>query len=147
MFQRTKSERFIRSSKTNPCRCGRTKDGDCRSNDDSLFCHNSPLSDQFRWRGQTWFLHRTNCGHTGACKLFKPWPPGVDIASPTNPPCAESQLSSGRLPAHFGQFLCHAGLFACCTPKSATAASLHQLVEHHQQSVEEPLTGVAGVAA
>ena len=75
MFQRTKSERFIRSSKTNPCRCGRTKDGDCRSNDHSLFCHNSPLSDQFRWRGQTWFLHRTNCGHTGACKLFKPWPP------------------------------------------------------------------------
>lgn len=33
------------------------------------------------------------------------------------------------------------------TVTSATAASLHQLAEHHRQSVEEPLSAVAGVAA
>ena len=33
------------------------------------------------------------------------------------------------------------------TVTSATAASLHQLAEHHQQSAEEPRYGVAGVAA
>ena len=32
-----------------------------------------------------------------------------------------------------------------CTPTSATAASLHQLAEHHQQSAEEPRYGVADV--
>ena len=29
---------------------------------------------------------------------------------------------------------------------STSAASLHQLAEHHQQSAEEPLSAVAGVA-
>ena len=68
-------QKLTRSGRKNPCACGRVKDGDCTFNDTTLFCHNSPLSDQFRWRGQTWFLHRTNCGHTGACNLYKPWPP------------------------------------------------------------------------
>ena len=45
-----------------------------------------------------------------------------------------------------GEF-CQAGWFYGCTPTSATAASLHQLAEHHQQSTEEPRCGVAGVAA
>ncbi len=68
--------KFTSSGKRNACPgCGRTKDGDCRFNDTTLFCHNSPLPSQFNWHGQTWFLHRTACGHTGACKLFKPWPP------------------------------------------------------------------------
>ena len=67
--------KLTRSGRRNPCGCGRVKDGDCRFNDTTWFCHNSPLPDQVRWRGQRWFLHRTNCGHTGACKLFKPWPP------------------------------------------------------------------------
>ena len=68
--------KFTPSGKRNACPgCGRTKDGDCRFNDTTLFCHNSPLPLQFDWHGQTWFLHRTACGHTGACKLFKPWPP------------------------------------------------------------------------
>ena len=62
-------QKLIPSGRKNPCACGRTKDGDCRSNDNTLFCHNSPLSDQFRWCGQTWFLHRANCGHTGAEKF------------------------------------------------------------------------------
>ena len=68
-------QKLTRSSRRNPCACGRTKDQDCAFNDATVFCHNSPLPDQFPWHGQTWFLHRTNCGHTGACKLFKPWPP------------------------------------------------------------------------
>lgn len=68
-------QKLTRSGRKTPCACGRVKDGDCRFNDNTLFCHNSPLQDQFRWRGQTWFLHRTNCGHTGACNLYKPWPP------------------------------------------------------------------------
>ena len=68
-------QKLTRSGRKNPCACGRVKDGDCAFNDTTLFCHNSPLSDQFRWRGQTWFLHRTNCGHSGACNLYKPWPP------------------------------------------------------------------------
>ena len=68
-------QKLTRSGRKNPCACGRVKDGDCAFNDATLFCHNSPLSDQFRWRGQTWFRHRTNCGHSGACNLYKPWPP------------------------------------------------------------------------
>ena len=42
MFQRTKSERFIRSSKRRPCPiCGRTKDADCSWAEDGsvVFCH------------------------------------------------------------------------------------------------------------
>ena len=68
-------QKLIRSGRKHSCACGRVKDGGCRFNTTTLFCHNSPLSDQFRWHGQTWFLHRTNCGHTGACNLYKPWPP------------------------------------------------------------------------
>ena len=42
MFQRTKSERFIRSSKRQPCPvCWRTKDADCAWAEDTsiVFCH------------------------------------------------------------------------------------------------------------
>ena len=85
-------QKLIPSGRKTPCACGRTKDGDCRFNDNTLFCHNSPLSDQFRWHGQTWFLHRTNCGHTGACNLYKPWPPASQRRS--HRPTAKRHVST-----------------------------------------------------
>ncbi len=68
-------QKLTRSSRRNPCACGRTKDQDCAFNDATVFCHNSPLPDQFQWRGRTWFFHKRDCGHTGSCTLFKPFPP------------------------------------------------------------------------
>ena len=68
-------QKLTRSSRRNPCACGRTKDQDCAFNDATVFCHNSPLPDQFQWRGLTWFFHKRDCGHTGSCTLFKPFPP------------------------------------------------------------------------
>ena len=68
-------QKLTRSSRRNPCACGRTKDQDCVFNDATVFCHNSPLPDQFQWRGLTWFFHKRDCGHTGSCTLFKPFPP------------------------------------------------------------------------
>ena len=85
-------QKLIRSGRKHPCACGRVKDGDCAFNDTTLFCHNSPLSDQFRWHGQTWFLHRTNCGHTGACNLYKPWPPTDQRRSQRSKPNGTSVL-------------------------------------------------------
>ena len=85
-------QKLTRSGRKNPCACGRVKDGDCRFNDNTLFCHNSPLQDQLRWRGQTWFLHRTSCGHTGACNLYKPWPPASQRRS--HRPTAKRHVST-----------------------------------------------------
>jgi len=68
-------QKLTRSSRRNPCACGRVKDQDCAFNDATLFCHNSPLPDQFQWRGLTWYFHKRDCGHTGSCTLFKPFPP------------------------------------------------------------------------
>ena len=68
-------QKLTRSSRRNPCACGRTKDQDCAFNDATVFCHNSPLPDQFQWRGLPWFFHKRDCGHTGSCTLFKPFPP------------------------------------------------------------------------
>ena len=89
---RKSEQKLTRSSRRNPCACGRVKDGDCRFNDNTLFCHNSPLQDQLRWRGQTWFLHRTHCGHTGACNLYKPWPPASQRRS--HRPTAKRHVST-----------------------------------------------------
>ena len=69
------NQKLTRSSRRNPCAYGRTKDQDCAFNDATVFCHNSPLPDQFQWRGLTWFFHKRDCGHTGSCTLFKPFPP------------------------------------------------------------------------
>ena len=58
-----------------PLRLWSNKDQDCAFNDSTVFCHNSPLPDQFQWRGLTRFFHKRDCGHTGSCTLFKPFPP------------------------------------------------------------------------
>ena len=63
------------------------------------------------------------------------------VESPTNPPCAGAQLSSGRWQARFGPVLCHAGWFYGCT-ELPSAASLHPLAGHHRQSAEEPRTAL-----
>ena len=73
------------SKRNNPCPCcGRTKDSDCRWDDDVIFCHvgsnYSPpthltIGDILRLDGKEWALVKTNSGHTGRCHVFKPHRP------------------------------------------------------------------------
>ena len=117
-------QKLTRSGRKNPCACGRVKDGDCAFDDNTLFCHNSPLSDQFRWHGQPWFLHRTNCGHTGACNLYKPWPPADQrrtigqrlnaTSAPGGEGCFLSSLLNGGRQWHALNLSC-AVLMSCAT--------------------------------
>ena len=64
MFQRTKSERFIRSSKRRPCPiCGRTKDADCSWAEDGsvVVCHHPVnLSPQVDSCGEFIFVGNTS---------------------------------------------------------------------------------------
>tara|TARA_B100001564_G_C20517691_1_gene613678 strand:- start:171 stop:749 length:579 start_codon:yes stop_codon:yes gene_type:complete len=73
------------SKRNNPCPvCGRTKDSDCRWDDDVIFCHNGSnyfppthltIGDILRLNGVDWALVKTNSGHTGRCHVFKPHRP------------------------------------------------------------------------
>ena len=70
------------SKRNNPCPvCGRTKDSDCRWDNDVIFCHcgssfappsHLKIGDILRLDGKEWALVKTNSGHTGLCHVFKP---------------------------------------------------------------------------
>ena len=61
--------------------CGRSKDGDCRFDDDVIFCHqgssNGPpsnlhIGDVVNREGRDWALVKTNAGFAGVASVFKP---------------------------------------------------------------------------
>ena len=71
------------SCKANPCPiCGRTKDGDCRWNDDWIACHSGSSANNLKpgqtieADGQTWYLSRTGGGHSGMAHVYRPHRPG-----------------------------------------------------------------------
>ena len=55
------------------------------------------------------------------------WLPGVDTASPANPPSAEAQPSQGRSLFHSARLRCPSDSCDCCTPTSQSTERLHQL--------------------
>ena len=64
--------------------CGRSKDGDCRFDDDVIFCHqgsssgppaNLQIGDVLIRQGREWALVKTNAGFDGAAFVFKPHRP------------------------------------------------------------------------
>ena len=73
------------SKRSNPCpMCGRSKDGDCRFDDDVIFCHqgsssgppaNLQIGDVLIRQGREWALVKTNAGFDGAACVFKPHRP------------------------------------------------------------------------
>ena len=73
---------FTQSSKTNPCPiCSRDSDGDCRWDDEVIFCHNGSsfappqdlhIGDITTVAGRPWALVKTNAGYDGAAHVFKP---------------------------------------------------------------------------
>ena len=76
----------MRSSKRNePCpMCGRSKDSDCRFDDDVIFCHQGSshgppsslyVGDVVTRQGRDWALVKTNAGFAGAASVFKPHRP------------------------------------------------------------------------
>lgn len=71
------------SSKQNPCPiCSRTKDGDCRWGDDWIACHSGAAANNLRpgqiieANGCTWYLSRTNGGHSGSAHIYRLHRPG-----------------------------------------------------------------------
>jgi hypothetical protein len=67
------------SSKHNPCPiCSRTKDGDCRWGTEWIACHTGVAANDLRpghtikALGQTWYLSRTNGGHSGTAHIYRP---------------------------------------------------------------------------
>jgi len=76
----------MRSSKRNePCpMCGRSKDSDCRFDDDVIFCHqgsshgppsNLHVGDVVTRQGREWALVKTNAGFAGVASVFRPHRP------------------------------------------------------------------------
>ena len=71
------------SSKQKPCPiCSRTKDGDCRWRAEWIACHTGAAANDL-WPGQTiealgqsWYLSRTNGGHSGTAHIYRPHRPG-----------------------------------------------------------------------
>ena len=72
------------SSKANPCPCcGRTKDTDCRFDDEVILCHNGSTSgppshlrigDTITIQGRPWALVKTDAGYDRQCPLLPPSP-------------------------------------------------------------------------
>lgn len=70
------------SGRNSPCpSCGRSKDGDCRWNDEVIFCHAGStcgpdpslrIGDTIDVDGQPWALVKTQAGYDGAAHVFKP---------------------------------------------------------------------------
>ncbi len=70
------------SGRNTPCpSCGRTKDGDCRFNEEVILCHAGEscgpdqalrIGDVVNIDGGTWALVKTGAGHSGAAHVFKP---------------------------------------------------------------------------
>lgn len=70
------------SSRAKPCPiCGRTKDGDCRWGAEWIACHTGAAANNLRpgqtveALGQTWYLSRTNGGHSGSAHIYRPHRP------------------------------------------------------------------------
>lgn len=71
------------SCKQNPCPiCSRTKDGDCRWGAEWIACHTGAAANHLcpgqtiEALGQTWYLSRTNGGHSGTAHIYRPHRPG-----------------------------------------------------------------------
>ena len=70
------------SSKATPCPCcGRTKDPDCRFDDDLILCHNGSTSgppshlrigDTITIQGRPWALVKTEAGYDNSAHCFRP---------------------------------------------------------------------------
>lgn len=64
------------SGNSNPCPvCFRTKDRDCRFNDEVVLCHSGSQlkpGDCLEIEGKDWALIRTDGGHSGQAAVFKP---------------------------------------------------------------------------
>lgn len=71
-----------RSGRNNPCPvCGRNTDGDCRWNDDVIFCHvgskfsppdHLQIGDLIDLNGEQWALVKTGGGYDNSAHIFKP---------------------------------------------------------------------------
>ena len=76
------ASKLITSGRNTPCPiCSRDTDGDCRWNDDVIFCHNGSsfappqdlrIGDITTIAGRPWALVKTNAGYDGAAHVFKP---------------------------------------------------------------------------
>ena len=76
---------MLTSVRKNPCpSCGRTKDGDCRFNDEVILCHSGEsggpnpalrIGEVVNIEGRSWALVKTGAGHSGSAHVFKPHQP------------------------------------------------------------------------
>ena len=73
------------SGRNTPCpSCGRTKDGDCRFNEEVILCHAGEscgpdqalrIGEVVNIEGHSWALVKTGAGHSGSAHVFKPHQP------------------------------------------------------------------------
>ncbi len=76
---------MLSSGRKTPCpSCGRTKDGDCRFNDEVILCHSGEsggpnpalrIGEVVNIEGRSWALVKTRAGHSGSSHVFKPHQP------------------------------------------------------------------------
>ena len=76
---------MLSSGRKTPCpSCGRTKDGDCRFNNEVILCHSGAsggsnpalrIGEVVNIEGRSWALVKTGAGHSDSSHVFKPHQP------------------------------------------------------------------------
>ena len=108
------------SGRNTPCpSCGRTKDGDCRFNEEVILCHAGEscgpdqalrIGEVVNIEGHSWALVKTGAGHSGSAHVFKPHQPKRKKApratrtGPQQEQQAKAEVASTAIEHFFDEF-------------------------------------------